>query len=301
MDPDANHGGPATAGADPRLAMRDEARALIDEARAEGLTLRLLGGLGVREHCRDLELCARDYSDLDMVAPAAEVRRLPAVLARFGYAENFDVAVATGNRQLQFVRPCRHARTAEGGPSHDDDHIDIFLDTFRMDHELALGDRLHLEPYTLAPTDLLLTKLQIFRLTDKDARDVVTLLDALEVDTPTAAPGAAGEVAGRDPAEPAAGAVAAGGRDARQTIDAAAIARRCVDDWGLFHDVATNLQRVGGLLPGFGLDDVRAAHVRRGLARLIGALDDAPKNLRFRLRAKIGTRAAWHDEIDDQD
>ena len=33
--------------------MADEARRLIDAARAEGLTLRLLGGLGVREHCHE--------------------------------------------------------------------------------------------------------------------------------------------------------------------------------------------------------------------------------------------------------
>jgi len=41
--------------------------------------------------------------------------------------------------------------------------------------------------------------------------------------------------------------------------------------------------------------------VRRHLARLIAALDDAPKSLRFRLRARVGTRAAWHNEVDGQD
>ena len=251
--------------------MRDEARAVVDAARAEGLTVRLLGGLGVREHCRDLELCARDYSDIDLVGRAAESRRLATLLARFGYREDYAVAGATGNGQLQFVRPCRHG--AKRRRPHDDDHIDVFLDTFRMDHTLALRDRLHLDPYTLAPADLLLTKLQVFRLTEKDARDIVTLLDAFAVD---------------DPSAPA-------------TIDAGAVARRCATDWGLFHDVATNLQRVGELLPGLALDDARQAHVRRGLARLTGALDDAPKSLRFRARARVGTRVAWHSEVDDRD
>ena len=49
--------------------MLDEGRRIVDAARSEGLTLRLLGGLAVREHCRDAELCERDYSDLDMVGP----------------------------------------------------------------------------------------------------------------------------------------------------------------------------------------------------------------------------------------
>ena len=262
--------GPTVASGDVRLTMRHEARAVIDAARAEGLTLRLLGGLAVREHCRDPELCARDYSDLDMVAPAAEARRLPRLLARFGYTEDYDVAGRPATASCSSCAPAGTA-PARAGPPHADDHIDVFLGTFRMDHQLALGDRLHLAPYTLAPADLLLTKLQVFRLTGKDVRDIVTLLDALEVDAATG------------------------------SIDAAAIARRCADDWGLFHDVATNLQRVGELLPEFALDDAREAHVRRGLARLIGALDDAPKSLSFKLRAKIGARAPWHNAVDDQD
>jgi hypothetical protein len=288
----------ARAGRDDRHAMRDEARAVVDAARAEGLTVRLLGGLGVREHCRDLELCARDYSDIDLVARAAESRRLAALLARFGYREDYAVAGATGNGQLQFVRPCRH--DAQRRPSHDDDHIDVFLDTFRMDHTLALRDRLDLDPYTLAPADLLLTKLQVFRLTEKDARDIVTLLDAFDVDTPAEASAAAGRDRAsdaprdRDPRPTT-------GVGVRPTIDATVIAGRCAADWGLFHDVATNLQRVGELLPGFALDDARQTHVRRGLARLTGALDDAPKSLRFRARARVGTRVAWHSEVDDQD
>ena len=143
--------------------MFDEARRLVDAARSRGLTLRLLGGLAVREHCSNLELCERDYSDLDMVARAREARRLAELLASFGYRENFEVRTAF-NAELQFVRPCEHG----GGPgtniAHHDDHIDVFLDTFRMDHEIALAQRLDLEPYTISLSDLLLTKLQTFRL-----------------------------------------------------------------------------------------------------------------------------------------
>ena len=71
-----------------RHEMLDEGRRLVDAARSEGLTLRLLGGLAVREHCRTVEFCERDYSYLDMVAPAKQARRLVALFAGFGYAEN---------------------------------------------------------------------------------------------------------------------------------------------------------------------------------------------------------------------
>ncbi len=263
---------PATAvTGDLRDEMLDEGRRLVDAARSQGLTLRLLGGLAVRQHCHDHELCARDYSDLDMVAPAKQARRLAALLATFGYRENFEVSSAL-NAALQFVRPCEHgARPAN--PAHAEDHIDVFLDTFRMDHDIALARRLEIEPYTLSLSDLLLTKLQIFRLNDKDVRDMVTLLGDAEV----------------------------GDEDAPGTINGRYIARLCADDWGLFHDVAMNLQRVHERVAIFALDPPQETRVLRGVTRLIAAIDGTPKTLRWRLRARVGTRTNWHNELEGQD
>ena len=62
-----------------------------------------------------------------------------------------------------------------------------------------------------------------------------------------------------------------------------------------------NLQRVGERVATFDLSDARAERVRRGLLRLTAAIDGAPKTLRWRLRARIGKRAAWHSELDDQE
>jgi len=261
-----------TAPAQPvRRAMHDEAHELIDAASAAGLTLRLLGGLAVREHCRTAELCARDYSDVDMVSRTRDARRLRAVFARFGYEEDYGAAGATGNTQLRFVRACRHAGL-DGTPAHGDDHVDVFLDTFRMDHDIALGDRLAREPYTVPVSDLLLTKLQIFKLNEKDIRDVVTLLDG----------------------------VAVGDAETPGAIDAAYIAALCADDWGLYYDVGLTLQRVEEHVADYGLSDARVAAVRRGLGRLVAAIAEAPKPVRFRLRARAGTRARWHNELDEQ-
>lgn len=253
--------------------MLDEGRRLVDAARSEGLTLRMLGGLAVREHCRTLELCERHYSDLDMVAPAKQVRRLVALFSGFGYAENFDVSTATSNAELQFVRPCTHAGGAGAGPAHADDHVDVFLGAFRMDHDIALAGRLEIEPYTVSLSDLMLTKLQIFRLEEKDLRDIVTLLGDSGV----------------------------GDEDGPGVINARYIGELCANDWGLFHDVAMNLQRAAERAGTFELGDAQVARVRHGVARLIAALDGAPKSLRWRLRARVGTRKAWHNKIDDQE
>ena len=253
--------------------MLDEGRRLVDAARSEGITLRLLGGLGVREHCRTLELCERDYSDLDMVALGRQARHLAALFAGFGYAENYEVSTATANGTLQFVRPCEH----DGGPglgrAHTDDHIDVFLDTFRMDHDIALAKRLQIEPYTVSLGDLLLTKLQIFKLNEKDLRDIVTLLGDFDV----------------------------GEEDGPQVIDGSYIGKLCAGDWGLFYDVAMNLKRVEEGAATFGLSEAQVARVRHGVMRLIAAIDGAPKSARWRLRARVGTRKNWHSELDGQE
>ena len=252
--------------------MLDEGRRLVDAARSEGLTLRLLGGLAVREHCRTHELCERDYSDLDMVGHAKQTRALVALFARFGYAENFEVATATANAELQFVRPCAHA-VRQGTAAHPDDHIDVYLDTFRMDHDIALARRLEIEPYTVSVSDLLLSKLQIFKLDEKDRRDLVTLLGDVEV----------------------------GEEDAPGLINGRYIGRLCGDDWGLFYDVTTNLARVADDATAFALDEAQVARVRSGVARLIAAIDAAPKSVRWRLRARVGTRKTWHSALDGQE
>jgi len=58
----------------------------------------------VREHCRTAALCARDYSDLDMVAPAREAPSSGAADgALSATAENYEVSTATANAALQFV------------------------------------------------------------------------------------------------------------------------------------------------------------------------------------------------------
>ena len=59
--------------------------------------------------------------------------------------------------------------------------VDVFVGTFEMCHTLPVADRLDVEPLTLPAADLLMTKLQIVRLNEKDRNDAYALLLALEV------------------------------------------------------------------------------------------------------------------------
>jgi len=250
-----------------------EAKRIIDAAREQGIVLRLIGGLAVRFHCETLDFCERDHGDIDLVGHRRDAEPIASLFAGIGFEEIVHVRLATGGRQLQFAREGRHEDEWARYGQHLDDHIDVFLDTFKMDHAIDLTDRLDLEDYTITVSDVLLTKLQMANLNEKDERDIFTLLQDLELGT-TAEPGA---------------------------IDVPYIAQLCARDWGLFHDVELNLARLRERLDAYPLDPGKRDRVRTSLARLEEAIEAQPKSRTWRLRAKIGTRRPWHDTVEEQD
>jgi hypothetical protein len=251
-----------------RDAMAIEGKALVDAATERGLKLRLVGGLAVRDQCEVLEFCSRDHSDLDMASLSAKVVELVALFAEQGYTEDPHARQATGGTQARFMRPCVH----DGTPVHEDDHVDVFLDTFVMDHTIDLRPRLDIEPYTIPLSDLLLTKLQIFESDLRDLRDAVTILKDR----------------------------ALGWEDEPGVINAAYISRLCASDWGMFHDVLQNLKALRELIPKLDLSPDDAARAEAARAALQAAVEAAPKTRRWRWRARVGTRRPWHNEVEER-
>lgn len=256
-----------------RAQMAAEGRRLVDAARERGLTLRLIGGLAVRDHCEELAFCGRDHSDLDMVGLARETAGLVGLFEALGYRERLHVREATMRRQAQFVRACTH-ETADGAYAvHSEDHVDVFLDVFRMDHLVDLRERLTIEPYTVSASDLLLTKLQVFRAEDRDLHDIVTLLKDDQL----------------------------ADQEAPGTVNVAYLAELCARDWGLHYDVTRNLRRCTESLGIHGLAPADEHHVRTALARLTQAIEAASKTRTWRWRARVGTRRRWREHVEEQD
>ena len=257
-----------------RRDMIEEARRIIDAARQRGLVLRLFGGLAVRAHCELAYVCERDYSDIDLIGLRKQYKEIPALFADLGFKENLHVRQATMNKQLQFYRECDHADAELHYFIHPDDHVDVFLDAFRMDHEVPLSDRLEIEDYTIPLSDVLLTKLQAAHMDDKDERDVISLLSQSPL----------------------------GETDARGAINVAYIARMCAGEWGLYYDVLAGVAHVREVLAGRDdLDPALVERARSSLDKLEAAVEQEPKSARWRLRAKVGTRKQWHDPVEEQE
>jgi hypothetical protein len=247
-----------------------EAHQIIDAARDKGTALRLVGGLAVREHCHATRFCERSYRDIDLVGLSRSAKAAAIVLGDLGWDENRQVNMATMGRKRQFFRPCRHA--VGSGRVHEDDRVDLYLDAFRLHHTIDLRSRLELEPYTVSTSDALLVKLQRVRLDDDDLRDAVSILDD---------------------------AATIGFDDAPDGINVRYVASLCARDWGLHHDVALNLARCRLALDSLGLGREGHVRVRQRLEMLEQALAEAPKTRRWRLRARVGERLAWHEPVDD--
>lgn len=255
-----------------RKQMIAEAKRIIDAARERGMVLRLIGGLAVRFHCQTLDFCERDYGDVDLVGHAHDAQQIAGLFADLGYEEVIHVRQATTGRQLQFSKERPRKDTQGPTGEHPEDHVDVFLDTFKMDHAIDLSGRLGLDEYTISVSDVLVTKLQIAKLNEKDERDIFTLLQDLEL----------------------------GVSDSPGTINVPYVAQLCARDWGLFHDVELNLSHLGARLEAYPLESGERDEVREKLALLTEAIEAYPKSRAWRVREKIGTRLPWHDTVEEQ-
>jgi hypothetical protein len=121
--------------------------------------------------------------------------------------------------------------------------------------------------------DLLLQKLQIVRQTVTDRMDASALLATHPVGG-TAGPG--------DPGEAIAPAYVAG-----------LLAR----DWGFHHTATANLVALRDEVAGNG----SAATVRDRVDALLGAIEAAPKSVRWRARARVGERMQWWQDVDERE
>jgi hypothetical protein len=258
-----------------------EAHDIVDTGNERGVVLRLTGGLAVRHYAIDLEFAEREYSDIDLIGLKRQVVAVGEVFRELGYVENKHVAVATGNGQLQFFSPGPEGSGSPGG-GHDDlpvfseappsDHIDVFLDAMRMDHQVDFRDRLEINTYAIDPADLFLSKLQIVNLNEKDVHDVLTLVKDVYVDF-----------------QPHPG-----------VLDLHHVAGVCAADWGLYIDVMNNIDTVVEHVGDYDMGPRDAARVRRTLELAQDMMTEQAKTLRWRLRARIGKRVRWYAEVEEQ-
>jgi hypothetical protein len=238
----------------------DRALDLVERAQERSLELRILGSLAYRLHCpANIELFEQMKRDLTDVDLAGRSEQRRAIRS---FLE--DSGYKIDRDLLVATEGKRYAFTDPGSRMA----VDVFFDELFFCHPIPLRDRLALDYPTITPTDLLLEKAQIVELNPKDIKDALVLL----LEHPLEA-------------------------DAKDAIDPGYVARLLAADWGFWYTVTTNLGRLRGELANGALAPAQAAVVEDRIAALGRAIEEHPKTTRWKLRARIGARKKWYQEV----
>jgi hypothetical protein len=232
-----------------------EGERLLALAYDQDATFALLGGVAVRLHASDVPpALQREYKDLDFAVPKGGSGAAGRLLIDAGYEPHVVFNAMNSKERLLFY-DTQHGR-----------QVDVFVGAFRMCHEIPLSDRLRPRTSTVPLAELLLTKLQIIELNEKDIRDTVLLLHGHDV-------------ADHDD----------------DAVNGARIAELCANDWGLWRTITANLERCTLDVSRYALPHHEQLRVVDRLKALLGRIEDEPKSRAWKLRAKIGERKRWYD------
>jgi len=239
----------------------DRALSLVEQARDRQLDLRILGSLAYRLHCpANLQLfddMQRDLTDVDFAARAEQRKAIRSFLEALGYQIDQDLLVSTEGARYFFTDP----GSGMG--------VDVFFDELFFCHPIPLRDRLELDYPTITLADLVLEKMQIVEINPKDVKDSLVLLLEHPLD-----PGQA------------------------EGIDAAYIAQLLANDWGFYYTVTTNLGKLRRLGVEHGsLTEGQWEIVGARISELERTIEEEPKTRRWKLRARIGPRVKWYQEV----
>jgi hypothetical protein len=242
-------------------AFETEADRLLRAARAEGVTLRLLGALAFKRRCpvhaRLQDVLKRVYTDIDFAAYSKEARKVQTLLSREGYVEDEMTYVESEGSRMVFNHPATGL------------HLDVFLDKLDFCHTVLWNGRLEQEEDTIPLAEMLMQKMQIVQLNEKDIVDTIMLL----LEHPL------------------------GDRDG-ENINIELVAEVCARDWGWWRTLTMNLTKVKQIATTYPqLSDQEKLRVAEQVDAALARLQAKPKSLGWKLRAKVGDRKKWYRDV----
>jgi hypothetical protein len=228
---------------------------MAELAQAAGVPLRLLGGVAVRLRASaGLPVAlTREYKDLDFAVTKKGAGDAAKLLKNAGYDPHVSFNAMNAKERLLFY------------DDPNERQVDVFVGSFRMCHDIPLEKRLTVDRGTVPLAELLLTKLQIIELNEKDVRDAVALFHEHDV------------------------------TENDDGVNAPRVAELCGADWGLWRTITANLDNVRHHVDRYALSDEERLRVDGRLEAIQIAIDEAPKSRSWKLRAKVGERKRWYE------
>ncbi len=240
----------------------DEAVKIVEAGKGQSVPLRIHAAVAIAYHCPKyghlMETLGRRLGDIDLASYERFSSKISPLIDSLGYEEDATVSAFGGGRMV-------FRRRGDGM------HCDVFLGKLEMSHTLSFEGRLEIDYPTLPLADLLLSKMQIFKLNEKDIIDTVVLLREHAV-------------GGEEP----------------ETVDSQYISKLCSRDWGLWRTVTGNLTKVSTLLKSYNsLSEEDKADVTAKLDGLQRSLEASPKSLSWKVRSRVGESRKWYNDVED--
>ena len=240
----------------------DEAKRIIDTANEKGIVLRVLGAIAFRLHCpkfRHILESMRRITDIDLMAYGKQMNKVEKHFIDLGYEMRPPSFAALAARRRIFYDRKRSIV------------VDVFFDKLEMCHDIDFKGRLEIDYPTIPLAEMLLEKLQIVQITEKDVKDVIILLREHEI-----------------------------GDNDNDVINAKYIAKIFAKDWGFYYTATTNLKKIKQLLKDFdALTDEDKKIVESRIDKLLDIIEKEPKSLGWKMRAKIGTKKIWYRKVEE--
>ena len=236
----------------PQTDITHEALRILDAADAEGIPLRLLGGLAIYLRCpamREDARLQRSYGDLDFAILSQGSTKTKALFQQLGYTGNKAFNALHGYQRLMFY------------DEQNERKIDIFVDRMQMCHVLDFRTRLTIDKQTLPLADLLMTKLQIVEINEKDITDTIALLQEHTV------------------------------VENDSGINAPCIASLTAQDWGLNKTFELNLRKILAYVDEHNFP----FPVHERTEALLTRIEQQPKSMKWKARALVGERVRWYE------
>lgn len=241
----------------------NELKQIIKASGEIQVLMRVIGSLAFQMHCPKFgylqQAMGRAYTDIDFAAYGKQAKQINALMTSMGYSENREIYIATEGERAIYDKP-------QAGL-----HVDIFYEKLDFCHTIYWKDRLEVDFPTIPLAELLLEKMQIVRINEKDVIDTIMLL--LE----------------HSP-----------GDDDNETINVKLIARLCANDWGLWRTTTMNLDKVRVLAQGYPqLNDEQKSKVSEQVSSILKRLEDEPKTLAWKMRNQVGDHVKWYKDVDE--
>jgi len=251
---------------EPLADFMQEAMRLVKLAEQKGIILRVMGACAVRLHCSKYgylyKEMSRELSDIDFFSYSRFKSDTKKFFEDAGYKPREYVFKywerASSMRQIYDDKKNKRV-------------VDVFFDELSMCHTINLNGRLELDYPTITLSDILLGKMQIVKLNEKDIKDTIVLLREHKV-----------------------------GEKDKETVNAKYIANLLSSDWGFYYTVTTNLNRIKDFLKKYEAltkDDYNDVSTK--VDELLQTIQEEPKSLKWKIREKIGTRKKWYTEVEE--